>query len=124
MKRLTKDQVINMHSLLIKSSGGSDGIKDVGLLESALNAPFQTFAGEDIYITIQSKAAKLGYFLVNNHPFIDGNKRIGILVMLVFLEINGMEVACTDNELITLGLGLADGLVSDKHLLNWIIDHS
>jgi death-on-curing protein len=89
-----------------------------------LNAPFQTFAGEDIYITIQSKAAKLGYFLVNNHPFIDGNKRIGILVMLVFLEINGMEVACTDNELITLGLGLADGSVSDKHLFTWIIDHS
>ena len=115
MKRLTKDQVINMHSLLIKSSGGSDGIKDEGLLESALNAPFQTFAGEDIYITIQSKAAKLGYFLVNNHPFIDGNKRIGILVMLVFLEINGMEVTCTDNELITLGLGLADGSVSDTH---------
>lgn len=124
MKRLTKDQVINMHSLLIKSSGGSDGIKDEGLLESALNAPFQTFAGEDIYITIQSKAAKLGYFLVNNHPFIDGNKRIGILVMLVFLEINGMEVTCTDSELITLGLGLADGSVSDKHLLTWIIDHS
>jgi death on curing protein len=66
----------------------------------------------------------LGYFLINNHPFIDRNKRIGILAMLVFLELNGIEVTCTDGELIRLGLGLANGSVSDKDLLNWIIEHS
>lgn len=110
--------------MLIDQTGGSDGIRDEGLLESALNAPFQTFDGDYIYRTIKAKAAKLGYFLVKNHPFIDGNKRIGILVMITFLEINGVEVACTDGELITLGLGLADGSIDDENLLNWIIDHS
>jgi death-on-curing protein len=124
MKRLSKEQVIKIHNMLISQTGGSDGIRDEGLLESALNAPFQTFDGEYIYRTIKAKAAKLGYFLVKNHPFIDGNKRIGILVMITFLEINGVEVTCTDEELITLGLGLADGTIDDEDLLNWIIDHS
>ena len=124
MKRLSKEQVIKIHNMLISKTGGSDGIRDEGLLESALNAPFQTFDGEYIYRTIKAKAAKLGYFLVKNHPFIDGNKRIGILVMITFLEINGVEVTCTDEELITLGLGLARGTINDKDLLNWIIDHS
>ncbi len=124
MKRLTKSQVIhNMHKLLIQETGGSDGIRDDGLLESALNAPFQTFGGEELYQTIQSKAAKLGYYLINNHPFIDGNKRLGILAVLVYLEINGIEVTTTDEELILLGLGLADGSVSDKDLLNWLLEH-
>lgn len=71
MKRLTNDQVIKMRSLLIKETGGSEGIRDANLLDSALNAPFQTFDGDDIYKTVQSKAAKLGFFLVKNHPFID-----------------------------------------------------
>lgn len=124
MKRLSKEQVIKIHNMLISQTGGSDGIRDEGLLESALNAPFETFDGEYIYRTIKAKAAKLVYFLVKNHPFIDGNKRIGILVMITFLEINGVEVTCTDEELITLGLGLADGTIDDEDLLNWIIDHS
>ena len=124
MKRLSKEQVIKIHSMLIDQTGGTDGIRDEGLLESALNAPFQTFNGEYIYKTIKAKAAKLGCFLVKNHPFIDGNKRIGILVMITFLEINGVEVASTDEELIDLGLGLADGTVNDNDLLNWIISHS
>lgn len=124
MKRLNRTQVIRMHGLLIQKTGGSQGIRDEGLLDSALNAPFQTFDGEDVYKTIQTKAAKLGFFLVNNHPFIDGNKRIGTLAMLVFLEINGIEIKCTDDELIELGFGLADGSVQNKDLLGWIIDHS
>ncbi len=124
MKRLTKTQVIRMHRLLIQETGGSEGIRDEGLLDSALNAPFQTFDGEDVYKTIQAKAAKLGFSLINNHPFIDGNKIIGTLAMLVFLEINGIEINCTDDELIKLGLGLADGSVNNMNLLGWIIDHS
>lgn len=124
MKRLTKAQVIKMHNLLIQETGGGEGIRNEGLLDSALNAPFQTFDGEDVYKTIQAKAAKLGFFLVNNHPFIDGNKRIGTLAMLVFLEINGIEIKFTDGELIKLGLGLADGSVNNRDLLGWIIDHS
>lgn len=124
MIRLSKEQVIKIHSILIEQTGGSNGIRDEGLLDSALNAPFQTFDGEYIYKTIKAKAAKLGYFLVKNHPFIDGNKRTGILVMITFLEINGLEITCSDEELIILGLGLADGKINDKDLLNWIIDHS
>ena len=87
-----------MHRLLIQETGGSEGIRDEGLLDSALNAPFQTFDGEDVYKTVQAKAAKLGFFLINNHPFIDGNKRIGTLAMLVFLEINGIEIKCADDD--------------------------
>ena len=124
MKRLTKTQILKMHSLLIQETGGSDGVRDEGLLDSALNLPFQSFDGEDIYKTIQAKAARLGFSLINNHPFADGNKRIGILAMLVFLEMNGIEIICTDEELVELGLGVADGSVSYKDLLNWIIDHS
>lgn len=124
MIRLSKEQVIKIHSMLIEQTGGSNGIRDEGLLDSALNAPFQTFDGEYIYKTIIATAAKLGYFLVRNHPFIDGNKRTGILVMITFLEINGLEITCSDEELIILGLGLADGEINDKDLLNWLIDHS
>lgn len=124
MIRLSKGQIIKIHNMLIEQTGGSNGIRDEGLLDSSLNAPFQTFDGEYFYRTIKAKAAKLGYFLVKNHPFIDGNKRTGILVMITFLEINGFEITCTDEELITLGLGLAEGTINDKDLLNWIIDHS
>jgi death-on-curing protein len=124
MKRLTETQILKMHSLLIQKTGGSDGIRDEGLLDSALNLPFQSFDGEDIYKTIQAKAARLGFSLINNHPFVDGNKRIGILAMLVFLEMNGIEIICIDEELIELGLGVADGSLSDKDLLHWIIEHS
>ena len=124
MKRLTKAQIIKMHRLLIQETGGSEGIRDEGLLDSALNAPFQTFDGEGVYKTIPAKAAKLGFLLINNHPFIDGNKRIGTLAMLVFLEINGIGLKCTDDELIKLGLGLAKGTVDTKSLLGWIIEHS
>lgn len=124
MKRLSKNHILNMHSLLIQETGGSDGVRDDGLLDSALNMPFQSFDGKDLYKTIQAKAARLGFSLIKNHPFVDGNKRIGILAMLVFLEMNGIEISCTDEELVDLGLGLADGLVDDKDLLHWIIDKS
>ena len=104
-------------------TGGSDGLRDEGLLGSALNAPFQSFGGEDLYKTVPAKAARLGFSLINNHAFIDGNKRIGILVMLTFLEMNGFLPDCTDDELIQLGIGLAAGQIDDRQLLDWIIDH-
>lgn len=124
MKRLSKNHILKMHNLLIEETGGSHGIRDEGLLDSALNAPFQSFDGEELYKTIQAKAARLGFALIKNHPFVDGNKRIGILAMLIFLEVNGIKISCTDEELVRLGLGLADGSIDDKNLLRWIIDHS
>lgn len=124
MKRLTKQQIIILHEILIKHSGGTIGLRDVGLLDSALEAPFITFEGVSNYPTIQGKAARLAYGLIKNHPFIDGNKRIGILAMLSFLEINEIKLACSDDEIVSIGLGLADGTMDEKTLLHFIVEHS
>lgn len=82
---LSKEQVKYLHGRLIEATGGSDGIRDEGLLDSALTSPFQTFGQEELYPSIPRKAARLCYGLIQNHVFIDGNKRIGIYVMLIFL---------------------------------------
>jgi len=124
MKKLTKQQVIILHKILINYSGGEDGVRDMNLLDSALEAPFISFSGFSNYPSIQSKAARLALGLIKNHPFVDGNKRIGILVMISFLEINGIKLTCTDTELINLGLCLADGSMEIKSLIDFIIRHS
>lgn len=124
MKFLSKEQLINLHSIVIKRTGGISGIRDNGLLDSAINSPFHTFGGEELYPSIQSKAAKLGYSIIKNHPFLDGNKRIGILAMMVFLEVNGIELKCTDEEIIDLGLGIASGKYDSEYITKWIIDYS
>lgn len=121
MKILSKAQVIKIHSMLISKTGGLDGIRDNGLLESALATPFQTFDEQELYPTSYGKAARLGFSLVNNHPFVDGNKRIGLLVMMTFLELNGILLNVNDDELIQLGLDLASGKIQDTELLEWII---
>jgi len=100
MKTLSKQQVLKLHEMLIAQSGGSPEIRDEGLLESALNAPFQSFGDTELYPSLLEKAARLGYGLIKNHPFVDGNKRIGTHTMLVFLAINHAELAYTDEELI------------------------
>ena len=99
MKTLTKEQVLYLHAELIEEFGGTDGIRDMGLLESAMYAPFQTFGGEALYPSVQAKAAKLGLGIVGNHPFLDGNKRTGAHVMLIFLALNGIELEYTQEEL-------------------------
>lgn len=104
MKILSKRQILLLHSALIEAFGGSDGVRDDGLLESALAAPFQTFDGEPIYPSVQSKAAQLGFGLIRNHPFVDGNKRIGAHAMLVFLELNGIVLRYEQQELIDITL--------------------
>lgn len=124
MKKITQSQIIKMHNLLINETGGSNGLRDSKLLESAINSPFQTFYNQELYPDIETKAAKLGYYLVKNHPFVDGNKRIGVLLFLVYLEINNIKINATDNEIIELGLGLADGSIDDNDLLNWIKKHN
>ncbi|NSW90327.1 MAG: type II toxin-antitoxin system death-on-curing family toxin [Firmicutes bacterium] len=124
MKRLSIPQIVMMHSALIKETGGLDGIRDENLLDSAVNAPFQTFGGEYVYKTLEVKAARLGYSIVKNHPFVDGNKRIGMLAMLVFLEINRIELTCSDQDIIETGLKLAAGEMDDKQLLEWILRHN
>lgn len=121
---LGKKEFVLLHAMLIQQSSGSDGIRDEGLLESAIMAPFQTFGGEELYPAIIKKAACLCYSLVNNHCFIDGNKRIGILGMMTFLELNGILVECSDPELVQLGLGTADGRIQQKDICVWLAEHT
>ena len=123
MKRLSKEQVLLLHSQLIKSFGGSSGVRDDNLLDSALETPFQTFDGEELYPTLQAKAARLGYGLIKNHCMIDGNKRIGAHVMLVFLELNGVEIKYTQKDLYETILAVADGSLDYDELLKWILKH-
>ena len=123
MKQLTKRQVLLLHEQLLQEFGGTAGIRDDGLLESALAAPFQTFGGQSLYPSVQAKAAQLGFGLVCNHPFVDGNKRIGAHVMLVFLALNGIELSYTQQELIDIIFAVAASQASAAELLQWIIQH-
>ncbi len=123
MIRLSKTQILLLHEQLIAETGGSSGLRDEGMLDSALNAPFQTFGGEDVYPSLQQKADRLCFGLVKNHPFLDGNKRIGAHVMLVFLALNGIELQHTQTELSDVILQLAAGTIQSSDLLNWILAH-
>lgn len=123
MKRLNAEQIKALHKQLIDETGGSHGLRDEGLLESAINAPFQTFDGVYVYPSIIVMAARLAFSLTKNHPFIDGNKRIGIQAMLVFLAMNGIEMNFADDELIKVGLSLADGSTTDEDLVKFLSEH-
>jgi death-on-curing protein len=123
MKRLTKEQVLTIHNDLIEYYGGSGGIRDESLLDSALASPFQTFGGQPMLPTIQQKAVRLGFGLIMNHPFIDGNKRTGAHIMLTTLAINGIELTYTQKELYEIILQVAAGEASFENLLSWALDH-
>ena len=123
MKRLTKAQVLMLHRELIRQTGGTDGLLDKGLLDSALNAPFHSFDGTDAFPSIQQKGARLGYGLIQNHAFVDGNKRIGAHVMLVFLALNGIELDYTQEELSDMVLAVASGELSFDAMVKWIVEH-
>jgi death-on-curing protein len=124
IKRVSADEIISLHSKLISQSGGLDGIRDAHLLDLSANSPYHTFGGQHLYPSVQAMAAHLAFSLIKNHPFYDGNKRIGMFAMLVFLKINGLPITCTDNELETLGWGLADSSINEAELIEWIISHS
>ena len=123
MIKIHKENVLILHKMILESSGGRDGVRDFGLLDSALNSAFQTFDGFELYPSMEEKAARLGYCLISNHPFVDGNKRIGILVMLSFLTINGINIKSTDEELISIGMSLASGKMKYDGLVEWINNH-
>ena len=123
MRRLSKEQILLLHTQLIEEFGGTDGVRDYNLLDSALEAPFQSFAGEELYPTIQVKVARLGYGLIKNHTMLDGNKRIGAHAMLVFLALNGIEMKYTQKELYETVLSVAAGSMEYEDLLQWVLDH-
>lgn len=123
MKTLSKEQVLMLHTRLIEVTGGSDGIRDEGMLDSALSNPFQAFSGIELYPSIQAKAAQLCFGLVKNHAMIDGNKRLGTHVMLVFLALNGYELTYGQQELTETIIALASGEIGAEEILKWIIEH-
>lgn len=123
MIRLSKEQVISLHERLIEVTGGSNGIREEGMLDSALANPFQSFGEEELYPSVQAKAAQLCFGIVKNHPMVDGNKRLGAHVMLVFLALNGYELSYSQEELSDIILSLASGKISSEDILRWIINH-
>lgn len=112
-----------LHSQLIEQTGGIDGVRDFNLLESAIETPFQVFAGEELYPTIQAKGTRLGYGLIKNHCMLDGNKRIGTHAMLVFFALNGIELRYTQKELYEMVLAVADGTLEYEAMLRWVLEH-
>ncbi|EHO85906.1 hypothetical protein HMPREF0380_00758 [Eubacterium infirmum F0142] len=123
MIRLSKAQVLQLHQHLIEITGGAVGIRDDGMLDSALNTPFQVFDDIALFPGIIQKAARLGFGLIKNHPFLDGNKRIGAHTMLVFLELNGIHLSYSQEELYTIILGVASGKNTYEDLLQWLYMH-
>ena len=123
MIKFSSEKVKLLHQLMAEATGGSVGVRDEGLLDSAIEGAFATFDGVELYPSKEEKAAKLGYSLISNHAFVDGNKRIGVYVMLSFLELNGVHIEAADEDVVSLGLGVADGSMEQKDILDWIHKH-
>ena len=123
MMKFTKEKVLLLHQIMAEATGGSVGVRDEGLLDSALEGAFAGFGGREFYPTKEEKGARLGYTLISNHAFVDGNKRIGVYIMLSFLEMNGIRLQCTDDELVDIGLSVASGRMKYEELLQWVLDH-
>ena len=123
MIKLSGAKVKQLHQRLADATGGSVGVRDEGLLDSALESAFSGFGEQEFYPTKEEKGARLGYALISNHAFVDGNKRIGTYIMLTFLEMNGIRIRCTDEELVHIGLSVADGSMKYEDLLQWVRDH-
>ena len=120
---LSLAEVLKLHGLIIAKSGGSDGLRDLGMLESALGQPRQTFGGEDLYPSLTSKAAALGFSLIMNHPFIDGNKRVGHAATEAVLMLNGFELAAEIDDAEAEILTVAGGQRTRDEFQAWIEKH-
>jgi death-on-curing protein len=120
MKSIDIDNVLLFHKKIVEKTGGSEEIRDLGLIESGLNRGYATFDGIDLYKEIEEKISAITYGLVKNHGFVDGNKRIGISVMVLLLKLNSVHIKYSQQELIELGLKVADGTFSEDDLKMWI----
>lgn len=123
MIQFSKEKVLLLHKLIAEETGGSIGVRDEGLLESALESAFSSFDGKEFYPTKEEKGARLGYALISNHAFVDGNKRIGMYVMLTFLEVNGIHLDCSSEDVVRAGLAVASGSMDYTALLDWVREH-
>jgi len=121
---LSNEQVKRLHSKMVETTGGLDGVRSEHLFESALASAFQTFDGVELYPTLIAKIARITYSLVCNHPFVDGNKRIGTYVMMVLLELNHIYADFTDDDIIQIGLELANGKMDYEQLFRMILERT
>ena len=123
VKSIDVDMILLVHQLIAEETGGGVGIHDENLLQSSIAGVFQTFDGKELYPSKEEKAARLGYNFVSNHVFVDGNKRMGMHIMILFLEINGIHLKYTQSELADLGWKIADGKFKYEQILAWILSH-
>lgn len=120
MIKLSNEKVLSLHRLVTEATGGDPNLRDSSLLDSALESAFATFDGRELYKTTEEKGARIGFSLISNHAFVDGNKRIGMLVMLTFLEVNGVRLDIDSGDVAKIGLGVAAGEISYNELLAFI----
>ena len=123
MIKFSQDKVLLLHKLITKETGGDPELRDINLLDSALESAFQTFDGVELYPTKEEKGARLGFSLISNHAFVDGNKRIGMYVLLTFLEVNGIRLDVDNDDVARVGLAVASGEMKYNELLAWIREH-
>lgn len=122
MIRIDKEKVLLLHQIMAEATGGDVGVRDEALLESAIENVYATFDGTELYPTKEEKAARLGFSLISNHAFVDGNKRIGIYIMLSFLELNGIRIDAGNDEVYDLGMKVAEGKADYDYILKWITE--
>lgn len=120
MIKFSKEKVLLLHKLLTEETGGDPNLRDIALLDSALESAFQTFDGKELYPSKEEKGARIGYALISNHAFVDGNKRIGMYVLLTFLETNGIKINPSVDDVARVGLAVASGQMKYEDLLLWI----
>lgn len=123
MIKFNSDKVKLIHQLIAQETGGSPDLRDEGLLETSIEGIFHTFEGTELYPSKEEKGARLGYNLISNHPFVDGNKRIGMHIMIVFLESNGIHIESSNKDVVEAGLGVASGNMGYEELLEWVKSH-
>lgn len=123
MIKFSQEKVLLLHKLITEETGGDPNIRDFSLLESALESAFQTFGGKELYPSKEEKGARLGYALISNHAFVDGNKRIGIYIMMTFLEVNGIKIDPSVDDVARVGLEVASGKMKYDDLLEWVIEN-
>ncbi|MCR5458059.1 MAG: type II toxin-antitoxin system death-on-curing family toxin [Clostridiales bacterium] len=123
MMKFSREKVLLLHQFITQETGGDPNVRDIGLLDSALESAFQTFDGKELYPTKEEKAARIGYSLITNHAFVDGNKRIGMYVLLSFIELNGIKIHVSDEEVSNVGLSIASGKMKYNDILAWIIEN-
>ena len=123
MIRFTKERILLLHKYITEETGTPSDLRDLGLLESALESAFHTFDGIELYPTKEEKAARIACSLIRNHPFTDGNKRIGMYFLITFLDVNGIALNCTDEDIIELGLSVASGKDDYEAVLDWVNKH-